>query len=62
MSKKKKKEALFCILRALVVVKLKGYIAILAPPKYKNNHTAVELKLFFLASLLQCTSIYGYAL
>ena len=43
----KKKKALFCILRALVVVKLKGYIAILAPQKHKNNNTAAELKLFF---------------
>jgi len=35
------------MLRALVVVGLKSYIAILAPPKYKNNHTTMQLKLFF---------------
>ena len=45
--------------RALVASKL----AILAPPKHKKKtHAAVELNLFFLASLLQCTSIYGCAL
>ena len=50
-------------LRALVAVELKSYVAILAPPKQKNNHAAVELNLFFfLTSLLQCTSIYKFAL
>ena len=50
-------------LKALVAVKLKSYIAILAPSKHKKKtHIAVELNLFFLASLLQCTSIYGCAL
>ena len=44
-------------LRALVAMELKSYIAILALPKHKNNHTIVELKLLFLASLQQCTSI-----
>ena len=44
-------------LRALVAMELKSYIAILALPKHKNNHTTVELKLLFLASLQQCTSI-----
>ena len=44
-------------LRALVAIELKSYIAILALPKHKNNHTTVELKLLFLASLQQCTSI-----
>ena len=34
-------------LRALVAVELKSYVAILAPPKQKNNHAAVELNLFF---------------
>ena len=43
-------------------MELKSYIAILAPPKHKNNHAAVELNLIFLASLLQCTFIYKCAL
>ena len=47
---------------ALVAVELNSYITILAPPKHKNNHIVVELTLFFLASLLQCTAIYGCAL
>ena len=34
-------------LRALVAVELKSYIAILASPKHKNNHIAMELNLFF---------------
>ena len=50
------------VVRALVAMELKNYIVILAPTKHKNKHIAVELKLFFLASLLQCTSIYGCAL
>ena len=45
-------------LRALVVVELKSYIVILAPPKHKKIHRVVELNLFFLALLLQCTFIY----
>ena len=50
-------------LKALVAVKLKSYIAILAPSKHKKKtHIAVELNLFLLASLLQCTSINGCAL
>ena len=52
-----------CFLRALVVVELKkSYIDILAPPKQKKkkkkkNHTAMELNLFFLASLL-CVHLF----
>ena len=34
-------------LRALVAMELKNYITILAPPKHKNNHTPIELNLFF---------------
>ena len=47
--------------RALVVVELKSYIAILGPPKHKNKHDSGAIAIFFLASLLQCTSIYGCA-
>ena len=50
------------MLRALVVVELKSYIAILAPPKYKNSSTSVELKLKILASKLQYAAIFGYLL
>ena len=35
-------------LRALVAMELKNYIAILAPPKHKNNHTTIELNLLLL--------------
>ena len=47
---------------ALVAVELNNYITILAPPKHKNQPTTVELNVFFVPSLVQCTAICGYAL
>ena len=44
-------------LRALVAMELKNYITILAPPKHKNNHTAIELNLFFF-SFIATVHIY----
>ena len=34
-------------LRALIVVELKSYIAILAPPKHKNTDTAVDILFYY---------------
>ena len=50
------------LLRELVAVELNSYIAILAPPKHKNQpYSSGDKKYFFLPSLLQCTAIYGCA-
>ena len=47
------------ILRALAIVKLNSYIAILASPKYKNCSTIVKAWLKILALELQYAAIFG---
>ena len=49
------------LLRELVAVELNSHIAILAPPKHKNQpySSGVRGFFFFLPSLLLCTTIYG---
>ena len=66
---KKKKKAHFINNKnkslVLVAVKLNSYIAILAPPKHKNqlyNSGVKSFFFFFLPSLLQCMAIDGCAL
>ena len=48
---------LFGVVRALAIVMLK-----IAPLHIKKRVAIVELKVKFLPLLLQCTTIYGYAL
>ena len=52
------------VVRVLVTIEQKSYIAILASPKKIKikTHTVVERNLIFLTSLLQCTCIYRCAL
>ena len=40
-------------------MEVKSYIAILAPPKHKNNHAEVELNLFFF-NFIATMHIYIY--
>ena len=49
-------------LRAFTAMELKNYNAILASPIYQKRLAAVEVKQKIFAELLQCTSIYKYAL
>ena len=49
------------VIKALAAVELNSYIAILTPPKHKKPPSSSRAK-FFLALLLQCTSIYGRVL
>ena len=68
IKKKKKKKAHFINNKnkslVLVAVELNSYIAILAPPKHKNQlyNSGVKSFFFFLPSLLPCTAIDGCAL
>ena len=43
--------------RALVVVELKSYIAILGPPKHKNKHDSGAIAIFFF-SFIATVHIY----
>ena len=56
--------ALYCVALLIYRIKYNGLLRalVLAPQKHKKTYAAVKLNLFFLTSLLQCTSIYGCAL